>query len=179
MSINPLSSQVVRFVHNRFIWPMLMEIKSCRQFQTVDACVLSYFIIQERSALIRKWYIVASMNTRRMRMAYLNLSGATLRLIAASAAWSTLQLRTKTPSVAMDCILEFLVEDPVTFDLHDYDDHLWIDTRVHSWIKRGGLRFNYGRNFDRRVAEVGQTYEDLDKVIVPTARLHVKQRELC
>ena len=83
------------------------------------------------------------------------------------------------PSVAMECILEFLVEDPDAFDLHDYDDHLWIDTRVNSWIKRGGLRFNYGGSFDRGVAEAGQTYEDLDKVIVPTARLHVKQRELC
>ena len=154
MSLNTPLPSVVAAVQRCFIWPMLMEIMSCRHLNAVDAGVLSYLIRHERMTLFQMLYRVASINTRRMRMAYQNLTGVTLRLIVASAAWSTLQLRTKLPPVVLDCIMDFIVEEPGAFDLRDYEDHFAIDIeRVNNFIKRGVVRPNLDRNFDARVAE--------------------------
>ena len=87
-------------------------------------------------------------------MAYQNLTSVTLRLIVASAAWSTLQLRTKLPSVVLDCIMDFIVEKPGAFDLRDYEEHFPMDMkRVNNFTERGGVFVNLDGNFDRRVAE--------------------------
>ena len=87
-------------------------------------------------------------------MAYQNLTGVTLRLIVASAAWSTLQLRTKLPSVVLDCIMDFIVEEPGAFDPRDYEEHFPMGVnRVTNFINRGGVFSNPDGNFDRRVAE--------------------------
>ena len=154
MSLNKPLPSVVAAVQRCFIWPMLMEIMSCRQLKAVDAGVLSYLIRHERLTLFQMLYRVASINTRRMRMAYQNLTSVTLRLIVASAAWSTLQLRTKLPSVVLDCIMDFIVEEPGAFDPRDYEEHFPMGVnRVNNFINRGGVFSNPDGNFDRRVAE--------------------------
>ena len=153
---------------------MLMEIMSCRQYKTIDAGILNYLISEERSTLFEKLYRIAGMNTRRMRMVYKNLTGVTLRLNAASATWSTLQLKTKLPSDVLDCILDFLVEDAGAFDLRDYEDHFLIDMkRASKWIKRGDAtaRLNLDGNFDRRVAEACQTDDKVKRIANSSVRL--------